>query len=156
MYKLSLKTLFLIALVLALIGPTLSFFSLQSQGNYSEKVAITYAISTYILDFLHLFILGLVINEISNIDLKSSLKIAIFAYYPMWIFDFVDIYQPLRPLSNVGLLISFIVLYKLLKSDLGRNKLIILLMLHLVLYGLNALIAESIATNPVLKKIMEV
>ncbi len=151
----------------ALIGPVLSFYSLFFQENYPIKKVLTYSLTTYILDLITVLVLSVFVflifkffNKSKNFD--YAFKIALFIYIPIWISDFVDIYQPLRILSNLGLIYSFYVLYKglqfLFNIDLRQKTDFIfyssIIGIHFLLYVLNAIISEVIATNPVLKEFL--
>jgi hypothetical protein len=152
----------------ALIGPILSFYSLYFQEKYPIKKVLTYSLTTYILDLITVIILSLLVLLVLRIFKKTknfdyAFKIALFIYIPIWLSDFVDIYQPLRILSNIGLIYSFFILYKGLKISFQINlkikkDLTFFLTIsgtHLLLYITNAFISELIVTNPFLKTIIQ-
>ncbi len=152
-------------LTFALIGPVLSFYSLFFKENYPLKKVLTYSSATYILDLLNVIVLSFFVFFIFKI-LKSvrsfeyAFKISLFSYIPIWISDIVDIYQPLRILSNLGLIYSFYILYTglqyLFKIDIKKKEdfsfFILIVVVHVFLYSLNAFVSEMIVTNPVLKE----
>lgn len=151
----------------ALIGPICSFYSLYFQENYPLEKVFTYSLTTYILDLITVLILSVLIFLIFKYFQKSryfdyAFKIALFIYIPIWFSDFVDIYQPLRILSNLGLIYSFFILYKglqvLFDIDLKRKQDLIFYLsisgIHILLYALNAAVSEMIVTNPILKEIV--
>ncbi len=152
---------------LALIGPFLSFYSLYFEENYSIPHALTYSISTYILDLVSVIIFAFIFSKISekyfySINFDTALKFITYVNVPIWLSDIVDIYQPLRILSNLGLIYSFYLLYTGIVY-LGKNQsgldikrfFIICSGIHLGIYMLNALISEMIAMNPLMKKLIE-
>ncbi len=151
----------------ALIGPVLSFYSLYFQENYQIKKVLTYSLTTYILDLMTVIVLSIFVfsifklfKNIKNYD--TAFKISLFIYIPIWLSDIVDIYQPLRILSNLGLIYSFFILYKglevLFNLHLRNKKDLIfftsIAVIHLVLYVLNAFVSELIVTNPILKSLI--
>ena len=153
------------ALTFALIGPVLSFYSLYFTENFSFLNAIIYSITTYVLDLLVVVIFAFIFSKISKnfyfVNFDKSLKFITIVYIVIWLSDIVDIYQPLRILSNVGLIYSFYLLYtgiihlekKIEKSKV--NKLFIISsFIHLGLYILDAAISEMIAMNPLLKEML--
>ena len=79
----------------------LSYHSLQKAGATKEQ-AFTYGTVTLFADLINVVRLGLIIEKATII------------YVPIWISDVFDVNQSLRVLSNVGLLTSIFVIYKLL------------------------------------------
>ena len=135
--------------LLSLIGPIISYFTLQTQSNYSKYTAILYAIFSLLLDFLSLFIFAFVLKILK---VKDFLKISLKAYAVMWIFDILDLKQNLRFLSNIGLFLSYIYLFNILKVKINIK--IYLIILWVSLYILDALICELIASSPTIKAIL--
>jgi len=166
--KISKVDLFLnYGLTFALIGPVLSFYSLYIEENYPIKKVLTYSLTTYVLDLLSVLILAsflffifILFKNYKNFD--SAFKLSLFIYIPIWLSDIVDIYQPLRILSNVGLIYSLYLLYLGLKIifdiKISMKKdfifFIFICSIHLILYILDALFSEIIVTNPVLKEFL--
>jgi len=151
---------------LALIGPFLSFYSLYFEENYSISTTLLYSITTYILDLLSVLIFAFILSKISKnygqqINFDTALKFITFIYVPIWLSDVVDIYQPLRILSNIGLIYSFYLLYtgltNLIKNEnLDIKKFFIICSgIHLGIYVLDALISEIIVMNPLIKDLIE-
>ncbi len=110
------KNLCILALFLNAIGPTLSFFSLTTQSGYSESRALFYSVATYLLDLLSIAVFAIVLNKMENLSLEKAIQISIIVYISLWLFDVVDLFQPLRPLSNLGLIFSLWLLYRKLKT----------------------------------------
>ncbi len=128
---------------LGALGPLLSFYSLQEAG-FSEGRALLYSIVTFFLDGLNVLLLSGFIRKFLKKDFNSSLKLAVLVYSPLWVFDFFDIRQELRFLSNLGLIFSLYILYKLI----GGRAFLKLSAVHVFLYALNGLTAELIASSP--------
>jgi len=144
-------------LTLALIGPVLSLFSMTVIEGITFKKSIFYSITTYIMDIISVYIYAVIIRLLDKeVDLQSSLKISAFGSTPVWLSDIVDIYQPLRPLSTLGLLYSLYIIYMAikLKSPKGYRVVGLLLFVFIVLYVVNSLIAESIVQNPIVRQVI--
>ena len=137
------------ALIFGLIGPVLSFISLK---DISFQKAVIYAPTTYIADMTVLFIFSSLAAKLLKIDFSTVMKFYILVNIPIWLSDIFDIYQPLRVLSNLGFLYSFYLLYIGLKFFKKEKYLLPVFVIHLVLYVLDAVLSEIIATNPILKK----
>ncbi len=135
--------------LLSLIGPIISYFTLQTQSNYSKYTAILYGIFSLLLDLLSLFIFAFVLKILK---VKNPLKISLKAYAIMWIFDIFDLKQNLRFLSNIGFFLSCIYLFNILKVKINLK--IYLIILWISLYILDALICELIASSPIIKAIL--
>jgi len=134
-------------LILNSIGPILSFYSLQTQLNYSWKIALTYSIATYFVDLIVVVIFAYFLNKlVYKNNFSQSLTLSLKFHYFLWIFDIFDIYQPLRILSNIWLLVWFFYLRFKLKN-IKFDKFVIIIVTYLILYGINSLIAESIAPS---------
>ncbi|WP_097001052.1 YIP1 family protein [Persephonella hydrogeniphila] len=138
----------------ALIGPILSFFSLTSQSNYSMQKALLYSTTTYFMDILMIIIFSYTISKILKKDLNQILKFYTVVNIPIWISDVVDIYQPLRILSNVGLIYSFYVLWTGSGFVTIKKYYFFIAIFHILLYIINAFLSELIATNPILKALL--
>ena len=141
------------ALSLASIGSILSFTSLYFfEGEPLIKVMF-YSLLIYILDILSVFLFGFYLSKMLGIEFKKVFNVAVFATVPVWISDVVDICQPLRPLSILGLLYSVYILWIWFNVLKVKNS-----MLHIgvyvFLYFANALISEAIFQNPLVKKIL--
>jgi len=150
-----LSTVIKVGLILALIGPTLSFFSLILQLNYPSYKALFYALTTYVLDIAVTFIFGVYLSRTSSLSLYKSLKISFVANYPVWICDIFDIYQPLRILSNIGILFGIAFLFKKLSDYKDGKYAIFSIIIYILLYILDSIVSELIATNPILKTLLQ-
>lgn len=139
------------ALTFGLIGPVLSFISLKD--IFFQK-AIIYAPATYIADMTVLFVFSFLVSKLLKIDFPTVMKFYILVNIPIWLSDIFDIYQPLRVLSNLGFLYSFYLLYIGLKFFKKEKYILPVFVIHLVLYVLDAVLSEIIATNPILKKML--
>ncbi len=137
----------------ALIGPTLSFFSLRLQSGYPVQKAFLYSVTTYLMDLLMIIVFSYTISKLFKKELNPILKFYTIVNIPIWLSDIVDIYQPLRILSNAGLLYSFYVLWTGSKYLNIRKFYLFIAVIHIFLYVINALVSELIATNPILKKL---
>ena len=141
---------FLLWFTLGALGPLLSFFSLQKVG-YSEGRALLYSVLTFFLDGLNVFLLSLIFRKFLSIGFQESLRLATLTYSPLWLFDFFDVSQSLRSLSNLGLILSLYVLYRLT----GGREFLKLSAVHVFLYGVNGFIAELTASSPLFVKVVE-
>ena len=141
------------ALTFGLIGPVLSFISLK---DISFQKAIIYAPVTYIADMTVLFIFSFFTAKLLRMDFSTIMKFYILVNIPIWLSDVFDIYQPLRVLSNIGFLYSFYLLYTGLRFFKKEKYILPVFVIHLVLYVLNAVLSEVIATNPILKKMIKI
>ena len=149
----SLKSSFSYAFVLASVGSILSFVSLYFFEGENVFKVITYSLLIYILDIISVVCFGFYLSIWGKIDIKTALNISIFATTPVWLSDIVDLYQPLRPLSTLGLLYSIYILFLWLRS-LKLKKILLHVGTYLVLYILNAFISEVFFQNPLVKKIL--
>jgi len=134
---------------LGALGPLLSFYSLQNAG-FSEGRALLYSVVTFFLDGLNVLLLSWFIQKFLKKDFNSSLKIAVLVYSSLWLFDIFDVRQELRFLSNLGLIFSFYVLYKLTEGKAFLK----LSAVHTFLYALNGLTAELIASSPLFSEVV--
>ena len=144
-------------LVLALIGPTLSFFSMHIIEGIPLRKTVLYALATYFMDIISVYIFAWIITLFDRkISYKDALKISAFGSTAIWLSDIVDIHQILRPLSIIGFLYSLYLIYMglKLKSQKDIKTILVMLILFGILYALNSLIAESIVQNPVVKNII--
>lgn len=133
---------------LGTIGPFLSYFSLQKAG-FSEERALTYSVVTFLADLLNVLLLALVIKA-QGMKYSEAVEKATLIYIPIWLSDVFDAEQKLRVFSNLGLIVSFFVIYKFFREEFLKIS-----VYHLILYVLNAAVSEWIATNPLLKTIIE-
>ena len=156
--KFSLFSILLYMLVLNSIGPLLSIYSMYIKENLPIEKAVIYSVITYILDILSILIFSFFLSKTeNNLSYKDSFQFSVIVYTPIWLSDIVDISQYLRPLSSLGLiysLILLILLFKFLKKD--KPYIFISLTVYIILYILDSLIAESIITNPILKKLLNI
>ena len=134
---------------LGALGPLLSFYSLQNAG-FSEGRALFYSVVTFFLDGLNVLLLSWFIQKFLKKDFNSSLKIAVLVYSSLWLFDIFDVRQELRFLSNLGLIFSLYVLYKLTEGKAFLK----LSAVHTLLYALNGLTAELIASSPLFSMLL--
>jgi len=149
------KNLLLYAFTLGLIGPVLSFFTLQTQAGYGFERALLYAVVSFIADLLSILIFAKVYSRFAG-SFEEAGKEALLAYLPMWLFDIFDAYQPLRFLSNLGFVISLIVLYGFIKRKGATFKVVLaLLLLWAVLYALDGMLSEAIALSPLGKELLK-
>ncbi|WP_457570175.1 hypothetical protein [Desulfurobacterium sp.] len=136
-------------------GPILSFYSLQAQSGYSWERSLAYGVVTFVLDGLNVLLLAFSVKWLCNneyLQFRKALSAAVFIYFPIWLSDVVDLNQSLRVLSNIGLFVSFLFLYSLCKGKV--KNFLILLLLHIIFYALNAAVAEMIALNPLLLRLI--
>ena len=139
----------LASLTLGLIGPVLSYFTLQSQGGYSQETALAYAATSYLLDVLSVVLFALFLRSRFGLSVKRAFYVSTVAYVPLWIFDLFDAYQQLRFLSNGGLLVSLLYLKRKLESGFAGSA-----ALFAFLYVVDALVAESIASSSLFKEVI--
>jgi len=145
---------FIFGFTFAVIGPILSFYSLISQLEYSMNRALLYSLTTYFMDLLTVIIFSFFISVLSGKNFEKILKSYVIVNIPIWICDVFDIYQPLRVLSNIGFLYSFFLLWVVINIQQLRRYAVFVILLHLILYILNALVSELIATNPLILNIL--
>jgi hypothetical protein len=93
--------------------------------------------------------LALVIKA-QGMKYSEAVEKATLIYIPIWLSDVFDAEQKLRVFSNLGLIVSFFVIYKFFREEFLKIS-----VYHLILYVLNAAVSEWIATNPLLKTIIE-
>ncbi len=146
---------FVYGFTFALIGPVLSLYSLIFQMSYSFNKAVLYSLTTYFMDLLTVIIFSFLLSVLSGLNFEKILKFYVVVNIPVWIGDIFDIYQPIRILSNLGFLYSFYVLWVGTGILNLRKQAVFIIGLHLILYVLNALLSEMIATNPLLLKILK-
>jgi len=144
-------------LILASIGPILSFFNI----TYIEKLplnrAILYSLTTYFFDTSFSFLFAFILAKLLKLDFLTAFKISVFSQTAIWLSDVVDISQYLRPLSNIGLALSLYSLYLVLNRILSvdKKRTFVSIGIFLILYMVNAFVSELILTNPYLKKILK-
>ncbi|NPA12669.1 MAG: hypothetical protein GXO45_01640 [Aquificae bacterium] len=148
------QVFFRYGITFALIGPVLSFYSITTQTGHSWQKALLYSITTYILDLAVVVVFSAVLSKILKIPFSKMLSVYTVVNIPIWLSDIVDIYQPARILSSVGLLYSFVVLFRGLNFLRGEGY-ILACVLHIILYTLNSLVAEMIVANPILAKLIQ-
>ncbi len=139
--------------MLASIGSILSFISLYFFEREPLEKVIFYSLVIYLLDILSVLLFGFYLAIFLSVKYTEALNISVFATVPVWLSDVVDIYQPLRPLSVLGLFYSVYILFLWFKNLNARNP-----KFHIVVYILfyfaNALISEAIFKNPLVRKIL--
>ena len=121
-----------------------------SKCRFFRVRALLYSLVTFFLDGLNVLLLSWFIQKFLKKDFNSSLKIAVLVYSPLWLFDIFDVRQELRFLSNLGLVFSFYVLYKLTEGRVFLK----LSAVHTFLYALNGLTAELIASSPLFSMVL--
>ncbi len=144
-------------LLLALIGPILSFYSMFVSEGIPLGKTIFYCVTTYILDIVCVYTFGYFVFFLEKKeDFSTYFKITVFSSTAIWISDIVDISQILRPLSTLGLLYSLYLLYVAFKNfSVPRKRILAYIIVFVILYMLNALVAESIVQNPLVAKILK-
>jgi hypothetical protein len=148
------KNLLLYTFTLGLIGPVLSFFTLQTQAGYGTERALLYAVVSFIADLLSILMFAKVYSRFAGSFEEVALE-SLAAYLPMWLFDVFDAYQPLRFLSNLGLLVSVLVLNRFMgKRGLTAKVRLTLITLWVVLYALDGFLSELIAASPLTKLLL--
>ncbi len=149
------KNLLLYAFTLGLIGPVLSFFTLQTQAGYGTERALLYAVVSFVADLLSILIFAKVYSRFAGSFEEAALE-SLAAYLPMWLFDLFDAYQPLRFLSNLGLLVSIFVLNRLMGNRRLTAKVRLnLITLWVVLYALDGFLSEFIAASSLARWIVK-
>jgi hypothetical protein len=141
---------------LALIGPILSFYSMFVIENIPLWRTVLYGITTYFLDILCTYIFAFILYKLEKRErFDLYLKLAVFSSTAIWLSDIVDIHQMLRPLSTVGLLYSLYLLYVAFSyMRISAKRIFVYIFIFIILYVLNALIAEAIVQNPIVARLM--
>ncbi len=141
------------SLSVGLLGPILSFFTLQNQMHYSLSKAIAYSLVSFTADIVSILLFAFWLRRI-GFAVPRAVGTATVVYIPLWIFDIFDIYQPLRFLSNLGLAFSIWFLLNLL-NELPQKDRVLSSILFLFLYIADALSAEIIAHSPLLLRLVK-
>lgn len=136
---------------LGLIGPVLSYFSLQGAG-FSPERALLYSLLTFLFDGLSVLLFALYLKRGWKESWDGALYKSTLIYLPLWLFDFFDVSQALRPMSNLALPLSIYLIYRFAEGKTG--KVFVGSALFLALYSLNGLTAELIASSPLFRKVM--
>jgi len=143
------KLFFLAYFTLGLVGPLLSYFSLQKTG-FSPERALLYSALTFLFDGLSVILFALYIKKRWGEGWEKALYTSTLIYLPLWLFDFFDVSQHLRPLSNLALPVSLYLIYRF-----GRGREFLTgAALFLLLYSLNGLTSELIASSPLFEKFL--
>lgn len=137
---------------LGLVGPVLSYFSLQGVG-FSPERALLYSALTFLFDGLSVILFALYIRRWGG-EWDGALYTSTLVYLPLWLFDLFDISQSLRPLSNLALPLSLYLIYKSGKGRAPFKEVLLGETLFLALYALNGLTAELIASSPLFKRLL--
>jgi len=140
------------ALPLATVGPLLSFYSLQAQEGYATEVAFLYSATTYVMDILTVIVFAFILSKTAKKEMDTAVKLSVGTNIPVWLSDVVDIYQPLRILSSLGLFYSIYLLWTGLEAVGLKKYRAFAVVLHLSLYLINAFLSELIALNPLVKE----
>ncbi len=146
----SLPFLIFYMLILNSIGPFLSLYSMHVKEKIPLSQALLYSISTFFLDIFSIAIFAFFLYKKTDKDLYTAFKVSLFIYTPIWLSDFVDISQILRPLSSLGFIYSLYLLYLWLKLSSLRG-IPLYMVFFTILYLLDAYIAELIVQSPVVK-----
>lgn len=141
------------AFILASIGSILSFISLYFFEREPLEKVIFYSLVIYLLDILSVLLFAFYLAVFLSVKYTEALNISVFATVPVWLSDVVDIYQPLRPLSVLGLFYSVYILFLWFKNLNARNPKLHIVM-YILFYFANALISEAIFKNPLVRKIL--
>ncbi len=153
--KYSIYIFFILSFTFGLIGPVLSFYSLMEELKFTYEKALIYSIATFIADFISVIIVSFLFFKITNYkNYNYWLLFYSLIYTIIWGSDIFDISQYLRVFSNLGLILSILILFYILKEKF-KNKVYILLAIHIIFYILDAFISELIATNPLILKILK-
>jgi len=142
----------MVAILLNLIGPVLSYYSLKQIG--CENILL-YSVWTYLLDLISVLIFAFVLAKFTSF--KNAFRYSVLIYIPNWFFDIFDISQALRPLSvmwfGISLIILWYILFNYLKLE-NKKVLVILFIVYIVLYLVDSLIAETLCSNVYLKNLI--
>lgn len=139
-----------------LIGPMLSFYSLKKDMSIEYKTASIYSLITFLADFFSILIVSWIFFKITRFkNYKFWLLLYSLVYTVVWIFDIFDISQYLRFLSILGLIMSSLLLFLIIKRKFDIKIRLVLLIIHILFYFLDAVLSEMIATNPILIKVVE-
>ncbi len=153
MERVSFYSALLYAFILASIGSILSFISLYLFEKENLIKVVSYSILIYVLDIMSVFLFAYYLKKFKAFNFKKAFVLTTFATTPVWLSDIVDIYQPLRPLSTLGLIYAVYILHLWFK-ELGIRKYLFPIAIYVILYFLNAIISEAIFKNPLLKNIL--
>ena len=145
------QTSLIYAFALASIGSILSFISLYFFEREPVAKVLLYSVVIYALDIISVLLFSFYLSVFLSIKFPQALNISVFASVPVWISDIVDIYQPLRFLSVLGLFYSIYILFLWFRSLSVENKKLHI-GIYVSLYFANALISEAIFKNPLVKK----
>ncbi len=154
---LPLKIVVVYVFILNSIGPVLSFYSMHILEKIPLEKTVEYCVSTYILDIVSIVIFSLLFYAFEKRNnLVFFIKLFSLAYTPIWISDIADINQYLRPLSTLGLFYSIYILYTIfLFMDIFKTKIVLYLLVFVILYILDAALAETIVKNPFLMEFLK-
>jgi hypothetical protein len=138
---------------LGLVGPLLSYFSLQEAG-FSPERALLYSALTFLFDGLSVLLFALYIKKRRGEEWEGALYRSTLIYLPLWLFDFFDVSQSLRPLSNLALPVALYLIYRFGKERVEKREILMGEFLFLILYSLNGLTAELIASSPLFERVL--
>lgn len=103
--------------IAGLIGYSLFGFS-YGFGSFKLPIgtAITWAVLTYILSLVGVFVLGFIIDALapsfgSTKDLGASMKIGVFSYTPAWVAGVLNIVPSLSLIVGLASIYSLVLLY---------------------------------------------
>ena len=135
--------------IAGLIGYSLFGFS-YGFGSFKLPIgtSITWAVLTYILSLVGVFVLGFIIDALapsfgSTKDLVASLKVAVFSSTPGWVAGIINIFPSLSMIAAVASIYGLVLLYMGLQKvkDVPKEKmvgyfvviLIIAILVHVVI-----------------------
>jgi Yip1 domain len=135
-----------------LIGVPLGFASFK----LSVGASLGWAISTYILSLVGVFIVSFIIDALapsfaSTKDMVASTKVAVFAYTASWVAGIFQIIPTLSFVAALGGIYSLVLLYMGLQrvKDVPKDKMIgyfvVILIVAIVVYVIIGMIVASIA-----------
>ena len=103
--------------IAGLIGYSLFGFS-YGFGSFKLPIgtSITWAVLTYILSLVGVFVLGFIIDALapsfgSTKDLVASLKVAVFSSTPGWVAGIINIFPSLSMIAAVASIYGLVLLY---------------------------------------------
>jgi len=118
--------------IAGLIGYSLFGFS-YGFGSFKLPIgtSITWAVLTYILSLVGVFVLGFIIDALapsfgSTKDLVASLKVAVFSSTPGWVAGIINIFPSLSMIAAVASIYGLVLLYMGLQKvkDVPKEKMV--------------------------------
>lgn len=135
-----------------LIGSSLGGFGMI---RLSIGTSFLWAVLTYILSILSVYVLGWIIDALapsfgSSKDITSSLKVSVYSYTAVWVAGILNIIPSISFLGTIAGIYSLVLLYmglkrvKLVADDKAPGYFIVTLIVALVLYFVIGSIIGSI------------